>query len=184
MVGSPRGLATSRARREASWPLGAVVDSQQNALDIGDEAVRLEFLAFEPLLLFRTNRQSAEGPAQGRRHRHRGRDRHGDDDRIEIGGQGADRQADRGDDHLGRAAGVHGDAERERFALRETADFTAEKSAAEFADAGDEDETERHQEKTRIVQDRDVGVEPGKREEDRHEERRDEPAQLDLRCGG
>ena len=74
-------------------------------------------------------RQALERPAQHRRHRHRRDHRHGDDQREQILIEHARRQADRCDDHLGRAARIHAAAERERFRAAQPAELAADKGA-------------------------------------------------------
>ena len=87
-------------------------------------------------------------------------------------------EADGGDDDLGRAARVHGAAERHRLGAAEPADLGADEGAAELADAGKRDERDRQSQQIGLGQDREIGGEPRHAEEDRGEEAEDQAPQL------
>jgi hypothetical protein len=61
-----------------------------------------------------------------------------------------------GDDHLGRTAGIHAAAEREGLLHGEPPSLPPRKGAAEFAHAGDGDESQRQQQQIRIGEDGEV----------------------------
>ena len=178
-----------RPGQEADQPRGepaarAVVDRDQESLHVGDEALRLERLAFEPRLLLRPHRQPRQGPAQHRGHRHRRHDGHRQDHREQALAEGAGRQADRRDDDLGRATRIHAPAKRQAFAPGQPADGAAEKRAAELADAGDCDQQPRQDQHRRIGQHVEIGAEPSHAEKHRHEQRDDQAAQLLVDMAG
>ena len=77
------------ARRELS--VRAVIDRDEQALEIRDKASCLQLLALKSLLLIFTHGNATEGPAQGRRHGHRGYDRHRDNHREKILTEGSHR---------------------------------------------------------------------------------------------
>ena len=132
----------------------------------------------------RTQRQPRQSPAQGRRHRHRGDHRHGDDHGEEILAERAHRQADRRDDHLGRAAGVHAATKRQGFSCAQAAKSAPEERSGELAEARDQNQTDGQKEQGRVSEDGQVGVQAGKRKEDGHEQGDDEAPQLFVDVAG
>src|SRR6476661_6338049 len=143
-----------------------------------DELFRLEFLALQPFLFRLVHRYARQRPAQHRRHRHGGGDRHGHDHREEVFAERTHRQPNGRDDHLGRAAGIHAASQRKRLAPGQAADFSADESAGELSDARYHDQSECHQRELRVPQDGEVGRQTGDAEEHRHEESEDKAAQL------
>ena len=125
---------------------------------LGTKPLLLQFLALEPLLFLLAHRNARQRPAQRRRHGHGGDHRHGDDHGEEVLVERAHRQADGGDDHLGRAARVHAAGEREAFARRQPAELGAGKGAAELADAGDDDQAGGQQRDLAVGEDGQIGA--------------------------
>ena len=119
-----------------------VVEGDKQAVDIGNECSRLERFALKADTLVGTQRQPRESPAQGRRHRHRGDHRHGDDHGKEILGERAHGQADRRDNHLGRAAGVHTATERQAFSCAQAAQSAPDERSGELAKARDQNQAD------------------------------------------
>ncbi len=122
------------------FAIGAVVDIDQRPLHPRHALGLFGFLLLQALQLFVAQRHARHHPAQGRRHRHGGDHGHGDDHRVELVAERAHRQADRGDDDLGRAAGIEPGGERQRFQPVEAAQQAAGQCAQELADAGDQDD--------------------------------------------
>jgi len=56
----------------SEFSVGTFVHREQQALEVGHEALGLEFLALEPLLFRLAQRHARQRPAQHRRHRHGG----------------------------------------------------------------------------------------------------------------
>ena len=112
------GAADDAGKPRRKLAVGAVVHGDQQTLEIGHEAARVDFFAFEPDPFVFAHRHATERPAQHRRHRNGRDDRHGDDQRKQILAEHAHRQADRGDDHFGRTAGIHGRGQRQRLRCR------------------------------------------------------------------
>src|SRR3954447_13969769 len=143
-----------------------------------DDLFRLEFLALQPFLFRLAHRYARQRPAQHRRHRHGGGDRHGHDHREQVFAERSHRQSDGRDDHLGRAAGIHAASQGKRLAPGQAADFSADECTGELSDARNHDQSECHQRELWIPQDGQVGRQTGDAEEHRHEESEDEAAQL------
>ena len=124
----------------------AVVDREQQALEIGHEAAslpspRVRAAAFPPCASECAPAPSAASAASPSVVDHR----HGDDHGEKVLVERAHRQADGGDDDLGRAARIHAASERKALAPGQAAEFAADEGAAEFADAGDHDEADGEQ---------------------------------------
>ncbi len=96
----------------------------------------------------------------------------------------AHRQADGGDDHFGRAARIHAAGQREAFAPGQAADLGADEGAAEFAQAGDDDQPGGEQRDGRIGQNGEVGAQARDAEKHRREKRGDQAAQLLVDMAG
>ena len=104
--------------------------------------------------------------------------RHCYDHGEKVLAQCAHRKADRCDDDFGRAARIHASAERQRFSKGEAGEFSADKSAAELADAGDCDQSQVSNSKLYVLEDRKIRGKTGGAEEYWHEKGDDQPAQL------
>ena len=135
VVGIERGAGDHAGDARAELAVGAVVDRDQQPLELRHETLGLHLLALEPLLFLLAHRQARQRPAQHRRHRQRGQHRHRHDHREQVLAERAHRQADGRDDHLGRAARIHAGGERQRLAPVQPADLAADEGAAELADA-------------------------------------------------
>src|SRR6516165_8596013 len=76
------GQESRETRRELA--VRTLIHSEQHAFEIRNEALGLEFLTFQPLLLRLAQRHPRQRPAQHRRHGHGGHERHGNDHGEEI----------------------------------------------------------------------------------------------------
>ena len=172
-----------RARQHAGDARGkfavrAVVDGDEQTLEVGHKASLFELLALKPLFFFLAHRDAAERPAQRRRHGGCGDHRHGDNHREEVLIEGAHRQSDGRDNDFSRTARVHPAGECQTLAPRQPAEFRTDERAGKFSDAGNEHEADREQRDLRIGQDGEIGGQSGDAEKDRRKERSDKPAQL------
>jgi hypothetical protein len=79
---------------------------------------------------------------------------------------------------------VHGAGERQRFLAVEATELAADESTGKFADAGDDDEAGAEQQQIGILQDGQVGAQAREPKENRHEQRRDQAAQLLVDMAG
>ena len=164
--------------------LRSLVCGHEQPLKIRHEPTFVEAFPVEPRPLGVIQRKAGQGPAQHRRHRERRQDSHGDDHREHVLVQRSDREPDGGDDHLRRAARVHPAGESQGFRRPQPTDGSADEGTGELAEAGDRHKPDRQQEKHRVAQDREVGSEPGEREEDGREQARDDAAQLVVDAPG
>ena len=112
----PRAEEGARQLRGEPPVLGAI-EPHQHALHLGQDVRFLGGLLLEPRLFLVAHRHAGERPAQQRRHAERGDHGHEHDDREEPLIQHAHAQADGRQDHLGGAARIHGEADRQRFAM-------------------------------------------------------------------
>ena len=181
--GAPRGGQQSRKMR-GETSTRAVVHRYQQPLDARQECARLELLALEARPLLLAQRQPAEGPAQHRGHRHGRHHRHGDDCSEPVHIECPELQPDRGNDHFGRAAGIHPTADCERLGRGQSAEATADEGAEKLADTRERDEPEGEPQKLWLGERGDIDGEADEREEHRHEQADDEPAQLGAELPG
>ena len=135
--------ANMPASDAASRPFRAVVQIDQRALHLRNAFSFFRFLLLQPLRLLLPQRNPRQHPAQRGRHDHGGDDRHGDDHGVELVAQHPHRQADAGDDDLGRAAGIEPGRKRQRLCASEAAQPAASERAEKFSDAGNDDDGER-----------------------------------------
>ena len=166
ILGQHRGRQAAAARDQAremggELAVGAVVDDQQQALQVRDEALGLELLALQPLLLGLAERH----PRQAQR---------------SIGGIAmvvtnamvtimVNRfwlSAPIDSPMVATITSVEPrafmpQASASASAPRQPADLAADEGAGELADAGDRDQAERQQQKLRVLQDREIGAQAG-----------------------
>ena len=96
-----------------------------------------------------------------------------DDHGVEVLAQRAHREADGGDDHLGRAARIHGAAERQRLRASVKPPSTPPaKAPANLPTLAIATSPAVSSSEGRVLQDGEIGAQARQAEEDRHEEGR------------
>ena len=110
---------------------------EQDALEVGHEAVSAPLLTIESLLLLVAELHVRKGPAQQRRGHERRHYGHHQDDGIHLRREDATAQPDRGHDDLHGPAGVHPRPERQGLPMAQPAGPCPGVGAGELAGDGD-----------------------------------------------